>query len=67
VGCNLPTFLTLAQVSGRTFTPAVIEPSFGIGRIMYCMFEHSYYARDGGAAPPKEVGAWQWLLLWSHP
>jgi glycyl-tRNA synthetase (class II) len=24
-------------VNGRNFTPSVIEPSFGIGRIMYCM------------------------------
>ncbi|KAL6538906.1 hypothetical protein OROMI_025232 [Orobanche minor] len=29
----------------RTFTPSVIEPSFGIGRIMYCLFEHSFYTR----------------------
>ena len=28
------------KLSGRNFTPSVIEPSFGIGRIMYCMFEH---------------------------
>ncbi|MEW5306522.1 MAG: hypothetical protein WDW36_008980 [Sanguina aurantia] len=33
--------------SGRNFTPNVIEPSFGIGRIMYCMFEHCYYSREG--------------------
>jgi glycyl-tRNA synthetase len=33
------------KVSGRNFTPSVIEPSFGIGRIMYCMFEHSFYVR----------------------
>lgn len=25
----------------------VIEPSFGIGRIIYCLYEHSYYTRDG--------------------
>ena len=30
----------------RKFTPSVIEPSFGIGRIIYCMFEHAYYARE---------------------
>ena len=30
---------------GRNFTPSVIEPSFGIGRIMYCMFEHNFYVR----------------------
>ena len=35
------------MVSGRAFTPGVIEPSFGLGRIMYCLFEHSFYWRDG--------------------
>ncbi|KAJ8499322.1 hypothetical protein OPV22_009874 [Ensete ventricosum] len=29
----------------RVFTPSVIEPSFGIGRIIYCLFEHSFYIR----------------------
>lgn len=28
------------------FVPSVIEPSFGIGRIIYCMFEHCFYTRD---------------------
>jgi glycyl-tRNA synthetase len=32
---------------GRKFTPSVIEPSFGIGRIIYCLFEHCYYQRSG--------------------
>jgi glycyl-tRNA synthetase len=31
----------------RKFIPSVIEPSFGVGRIIYCMFEHCYYNRDG--------------------
>ncbi|WCJ32745.1 Glycine--tRNA ligase [Euphorbia peplus] len=31
----------------RDFTPGVIEPSFGIGRIMYCLFEHCFYTRPG--------------------
>lgn len=31
----------------RSFTPSVIEPSFGVGRILYCLFEHAFYARDG--------------------
>lgn len=30
----------------RVFTPSVIEPSFGIGRIIYCLFEHSFYTRQ---------------------
>lgn len=29
------------------FTPSVIEPSFGMGRILYSLLEHSYYQRDG--------------------
>ncbi|CAK0785073.1 hypothetical protein CVIRNUC_008279 [Coccomyxa viridis] len=32
--------------SGKRFIPSVIEPSFGIGRILYCMFEHAYYQRE---------------------
>lgn len=31
----------------RKFTPSVIEPSFGVGRIIYCMLEHSFYTRPG--------------------
>lgn len=31
----------------RVFTPSVIEPSFGIGRIIYCLYEHSFYTRPG--------------------
>ncbi|KAK5990231.1 Diadenosine tetraphosphate synthetase [Cladobotryum mycophilum] len=34
----------------REFTPNVIEPSFGIGRILYSLIEHSYWSRasEGG-------------------
>lgn len=32
-------------VSGHNYTPSVIEPSFGIGRILYCVFEHCFYTR----------------------
>eukprot|EP00775_Hariotina_reticulata_P009703 gene9703-9862_t len=35
------------KLAGRSFIPSVIEPSFGIGRIIYCVFEHSYYTREG--------------------
>lgn len=35
----------LVKISGRSFTPSVIEPSFGIGRIMYCLYEHCFYTR----------------------
>lgn len=46
-----PAMVTIAQetktVSSKKFVPGVIEPSFGIGRIIYCMLEHCYYTRDG--------------------
>lgn len=35
------------RVTGRSFYPAVIEPSFGIGRILSCLWEHTYYVREG--------------------
>jgi len=31
-------------------TPSVIEPSFGIGRIMYSVFEHNFKSREGDEA-----------------
>ena len=45
------------KISGRNFTPSVIEPSFGIGRIMYCMFEHSFYVRpEDTQSHDRDVG-----------
>lgn len=34
----------------REFTPNVIEPSFGVGRILYALIEHNFWTRasDGG-------------------
>lgn len=37
---------TTKKVTGDTYTPSVIEPSFGIGRILYCLFEHCFYVRE---------------------
>ena len=34
----------------REFVPNVIEPSFGIGRILYSLMEHVYWTREGDAA-----------------
>ena len=31
----------------REYIPNVIEPSFGIGRILYCLIEHVYWSREG--------------------
>ena len=30
----------------REFTPNVIEPSFGLGRILYVLLEHNFWARE---------------------
>jgi glycyl-tRNA synthetase len=35
------------KISGRNIIPSVIEPSFGIGRIIYGVLEHNYHVRDG--------------------
>jgi len=38
---------TQKKVSGQTYIPHVIEPSFGLGRIIYALLEHNYYVREG--------------------
>ncbi|XP_024519019.1 glycine--tRNA ligase, mitochondrial 1 [Selaginella moellendorffii] len=37
----------VTKKSKEKFTPSVIEPSFGIGRIIYCLFEHCFDTRGG--------------------
>jgi glycyl-tRNA synthetase len=37
---------TLKRVHEIKFTPSVIEPSFGMGRILYSLLEHSFYQRE---------------------
>lgn len=41
----------------REFIPNVIEPSFGIGRILYCLMEHVYWTREGDAARSVSIAA----------
>ena len=38
----------------REYTPNVIEPAFGIGRILYSLLEHVYWSREG--AEERGVG-----------
>lgn len=45
------------KVSGRNFTPIVIEPSFGIGRIIYSILEHSFWIRKEEAEKEQDVAA----------
>jgi glycyl-tRNA synthetase len=33
-------------VSEMKYTPSVIEPSYGVGRILYAVLEHSFWQRD---------------------
>eukprot|EP00743_Colponemidia_sp_Colp-15_P002864 GILK01003102.1.p1 GENE.GILK01003102.1~~GILK01003102.1.p1 ORF type:complete len:703 (-),score=136.42 GILK01003102.1:135-2201(-) len=44
-----PTMVKFERISKRVteiaYTPSVIEPSFGIGRIVYAVLEHAFYAR----------------------
>jgi len=37
---------TQQKITGKTYTPSVIEPSFGVGRIIYAILEHSFWMRD---------------------
>lgn len=36
--------------NARSYTPSVIEPSFGIGRIFYALLEHVYWHRPDDPA-----------------
>lgn len=40
----------------REYTPNVIEPSFGIGRILYCLLEQTYWHRPQDAARAVSQG-----------
>jgi glycyl-tRNA synthetase len=35
------------EIAGANFYPGVIEPSFGIGRVIYSLLEHCYWVREG--------------------
>lgn len=39
--------LSISPSAVEEVIPNVIEPSFGIGRIMYTIFEHTFHIRDG--------------------
>ncbi|KAI3880546.1 hypothetical protein MKX03_008810 [Papaver bracteatum] len=50
----------------RVFTPSVIEPSYSIGRIIYCLFEHSFYTRPSNYTRPSKAEDGQ-LIVFSFP
>jgi glycyl-tRNA synthetase (class II) len=39
-------YFTDGSSAVREFTPNVIEPSFGLGRILYVLLEHSFWSRE---------------------
>lgn len=39
--------LVKEKISGEQVTPSVIEPSYGIGRILYSLLEQAYWVRNG--------------------
>lgn len=46
-----------SYLHSREYTPNVIEPSFGIGRILYALMEHSFWVRDGDEARAVSIKA----------
>jgi len=43
------------KISGRTVVPHVIEPSYGIDRITYCVMEHAFDEEDLAASGSADV------------
>lgn len=43
--------------------PSVIEPSFGLGRIMYTVFEHTFQVREGDEQRTVSCHAMQSVLF----
>jgi glycyl-tRNA synthetase len=50
--------VTQEKISSRKYIPSVIEPSFGIGRILYALIEHSFWTR------PEDSQRKVFLNLW---
>ena len=45
-GESIAVKVNTTKVSIDEYTPSVIEPSFGIGRILYSLLEHSFWTRE---------------------
>ena len=43
-------------VHEEVYTPSVIEPAFGMGRVLYCILEHSFRCRDDLATVAASAG-----------
>ncbi len=51
--------------SGRKFVPHVVEPSFGVERVVYVTFEHAYRVKEGRVvlSLPRDVAPVQAAVL----
>ena len=38
---------TVLKIYEEKFIPSVVEPSFGVGRLIYSILEHAFYVREG--------------------
>lgn len=49
--CIKPTMIDIKKYKKKIYVeeyaPSVVEPSFGIGRVMYAIFEHNFAVREG--------------------
>ena len=58
IGADLVTIERRTRVENvREYTPNVIEPSFGIGRILYSLMEHVYWYREGAEERAVRISA----------
>jgi glycyl-tRNA synthetase len=53
------------KVSGRKFVPHVVEPSFGVERVLYVTFEHAYRVKEGRVvlSLPRDIAPVQAVVL----
>lgn len=49
----------------RVFTPNVIEPSFGLGRILYALIEHNYWTRGAEGEDDATRGVSSYLVMFT--
>eukprot|EP00401_Gymnodinium_catenatum_P062342 CAMPEP_0117492104 /NCGR_PEP_ID=MMETSP0784-20121206/18410_1 /TAXON_ID=39447 /ORGANISM="" /LENGTH=627 /DNA_ID=CAMNT_0005286915 /DNA_START=73 /DNA_END=1956 /DNA_ORIENTATION=- len=52
---HLATEVKKDKISTTTFVPGVVEPSFGIDRILFATLEHAYYVRPKEASDEKQA------------
>ncbi len=54
------------KVTGESFTPHVIEPSFGLDRILYAVLEHNYHEEEKVDAESGKTETYRRISLPAH-